>query len=444
MTVKTTYGRRWSWTRRDERGVVLVLAVFAVALLLVLSVGLTTAVRAELLASHTNLTRSQSLFLAEAGISQARAILLYEDVNTDTLQDDWGPEADEPLDAPYPLSDGFYRVRVYDACGRLDVNDADFPTLVRLTGDAALAQAIVDWRGQSQETEYYRSLRVPYAPRKGAFQTLGELLLVRGMAPDVYFGTPARPGLRDLLTVASASPNITAEGKPRVGLNEPSSMEEAELQSILRNYGGAITKEDLDKIVAGSALLRQQNAEYTSLAQLVSVARFYQVDDLARVIDYFTAEPPQKYSGSAAPTSVYGKVNANTAPVEVLAALPGSSAALADAIVKEREKQPFATLGPVVKLMYSNGGDDTFEQMIGFLTTKSSCFVIDAMGYTETGHGFRRLQAFVYRDTRLFWGTYTPAQVHILHQTEEDSPLPPPLVSAVQNLNSRRSRVAPS
>ena len=61
------YARRQAGLRGGERGVVLVLAIFAVVLLLVLAVGLTAVVRGELAAAATNLERSCSYFLAEGG-----------------------------------------------------------------------------------------------------------------------------------------------------------------------------------------------------------------------------------------------------------------------------------------------------------------------------------------------------------------------------------------
>ncbi|MCJ7822894.1 MAG: type II secretion system protein GspK, partial [Armatimonadetes bacterium] len=187
------YTRRLFLSERDslargDRGVVLILAVFAVVLLTVLAVGITAVVRPELLASRTSLDRMQSLFLAEAGLHQARATLLYDDVTCDSLFDDWGSLCESPLDLPQLAGSGYYRVRVYDACGRLDVNRTDADTLTLLTGDEEAAANIIAWRdGASDsglgEDGYYASLPQPYLPRHGPLQTIGELLLVRGVTP---------------------------------------------------------------------------------------------------------------------------------------------------------------------------------------------------------------------------------------------------------------------
>ncbi|MCJ7752555.1 MAG: general secretion pathway protein GspK, partial [Armatimonadetes bacterium] len=112
-----------------------------------------------------------------------------------------------------------------------------------------------------------------------------------------------------------------------------------------------------------------------------------------------------------------GKVNVNTAPLEVLAALPGSSEALADAIIVRREAQPFLSLGDVVTMLVDlPDGPAVFDQMIDHVRTKSSSFVIESMGRTSTGRTHRTLSALVRR---------TPDAVYVIRQVERDQPLPP-------------------
>jgi len=351
--------------KRGEDGVVLILAVFAVVLLTVLAVGIAAAVRVELRASRASLDRTQALFLAEAGKNQARAILLYDDAGVDTLIDEWGPDAEEPLDLPHQIGDGFYRVRVYDACGRININEADYDTLVRLTGDPAAAASILDWRDEGEgvtpdgaEKEYYAGLPWPYVPRDGPFQTPGELLLVRGVTPEMYFGSVERPGLADLITVDSESSNTDATGVPRMLLNEFRNWGEFSNweDSIMARFGSVLTMYEANEIFRGFTELTDLGLDgYTSLAQLASAAGL-DFGTITQIIDSFTVEmsPVER-----------GKVNVNTAPLEVLAALPGSSEALADAIIVRREAQPFRSLGDVVTMLVDlPDGPAVFEQMI--------------------------------------------------------------------------------
>jgi len=402
--------------RRGQDGVVLILAVFAVVLLTVLAVGIAAVVRVELRASRSSLDRMQALFLAEAGKNQARAVLLYDNPGVDTLIDEWGPKAEEPLDLPHELGDGFYRVRVYDACGRIDINEADYDTLVRLTGDPAAAASILDWRDDGEgvtpdgaEKEYYAGLPWPYVPRNAPFETPGELLLVRGVTPQMFFGSKERPGLVDLITVDSESSNTDANGEPRIYLNEFSSWEHPGFRDFVTGkIGSLFVMYDPTSILDGlSNLTKDGHPGYTSLAQLWSAAQL-DFGTIARIIDYLTVDNSLVQRG---------KANLNTAPLEVIALLPGSSEALAEAIIVRREAQPFRSLGDVVTMLLDlPDGPALFEQMIDHVTTKSSTFVIESMGRTRTGHTHRTLSALVRR---------TPDAVYVIRQVERDQPLPP-------------------
>jgi len=394
----------------------LILAIFATALLTVLAVAITTAVRVELLASRSSLNRMQALFLAQAGIDQARAVLFYDDPTVDTLLDSWGPGSDDPLDLPHEAGDGFYRVRVYDACGRVDINTAEFPALLELTQDPAIAWSIMDWRDEEDsaspegaEWDYYESLPHPYSPRNGPFQTVGELLLVRGVTPGVFFSDHDRRGLSDLATVHAVSPNTDADGNVRVNLNEFRNWgEQAFRDAMMARLGDALAEYDVKAIWYGLNDLYSLGQEYTSLGQLSTVAGL-DVAKIAAVLDYVTVD-----SGFL----VRGKVNVNTAPPEVLAALPGSSWELAEAIVAQRAVQPFQSVGEVAAMMFDQpGGMEVFDQMINHVTTKSSTFIIESMGVAATGREFRTLRALVLRDSH---------GVLVLQQREEDWPLPPP------------------
>nr|WP_246112758.1 type II secretion system protein GspK [Allorhodopirellula solitaria] len=119
-------------------------------------------------------------------------------------------------------------------------------TLPGMTVD--IADAILDWidtdtepRPAGCEDEYYGTLPSPYSCPNEPLQSVEELLLVRGVTPQLLFGADAnRNGVLDLdeqqraavsidtagalgwasyLTVHGAENNITAAGDPRVNVN---------------------------------------------------------------------------------------------------------------------------------------------------------------------------------------------------------------------------------
>ena len=417
---------------------VLILAVFAVVLLTVLAVGITAAVRVELFASRTGLGRAQSLFLAEAGLHEARAILLYEDMTVDTLADPWGPFCESPLDLPQVLGKGYYRVHVRDACGRINVNtlceraanpqnpesQSDYAVLLYLTGDPAVAAAIIDWRDPDSipapggaEHEYYTALPQPYLPRNGPFQTLGELLLVRGVTPAMFFGGSGIPGLADLLTVESLSPDTDAQGRTRQNLNLLLNRLGIGAQS-----GQDVVPEWLQPVLTDDMLMklltwrstRVPGQAYTSLSQVADALELYGYDFLP-LLDCVSVSPRAHFWGEIEP-KVNGKVNVNTAPPEVLAALAGGSIEMAETVVSAREAEPFASLSEVAALLLAQpNGRELFAHTIDHLTTKSSSFVVQATGQSEPERTFRTVSALVRR---------FPSKVILVQQGERDWPLP--------------------
>ena len=88
-----------------------------------------------------------------------------------------------------------------------------------------IADAIMDWIDDDDETrefgaefDYYQSLGSPYEPNNGPFNTVEEILLVRGVTPEMLFGAdinrngmidqhelPAQQKIQELVSLASAT-----------------------------------------------------------------------------------------------------------------------------------------------------------------------------------------------------------------------------------------------
>jgi general secretion pathway protein K len=107
-------------------------------------------------------------------------------------------------------------VRVIDEAGKLGLNVVD-GTLLRAiftnldipeTEAETIADSIVDWRDDDDfhqpngaESEYYEGLDRPYRAKNAAFDSVEELLLVRGVTRDIFYGHDDVPGLVDLFSV---------------------------------------------------------------------------------------------------------------------------------------------------------------------------------------------------------------------------------------------------
>ena len=162
------------------------------------------------------------------------------------------------------------------------------PGMDMIEDPESIADAIMDWIDEDDEPrefgaefDYYQTLQPPYAPKNGPLETVEELLLVRGMTPQLLFGsdlnrngrldeasatgsagmanplsmgsgsmgmggsmatdpttsgimgaTPLDRGWAGYLTLHSKEKNVNAEGEPRIYLN---SDDLNQLQEDLKN-----------------------------------------------------------------------------------------------------------------------------------------------------------------------------------------------------------------
>lgn len=191
--------------RPGERGVALVAAVGALAMLSVLAASLAYTSIVDQHLTRNALSALQADALARSGVAVA-AVLLRETRTADapdTLRSPWAaPSGRQPLGA------GWVEVRIEDEARRLDLNASEMvdavPRLLQTLGlDPRLADTIADWtdadsvpRPAGAERDWYLGLSPPYLPADGPLRSVGELGLMRGIDARVL----AR--LRPFVTVA--------------------------------------------------------------------------------------------------------------------------------------------------------------------------------------------------------------------------------------------------
>lgn len=98
---------------------------------------------------------------------------------------------------------GIGEVRIYGEAGKININLASERTLRRIAECLGLegenkdifVDSLLDWRDpddfyrlQGAENEYYRSLKEPYNCKNGYLDTIEELLLVRGVTAELFWG----------------------------------------------------------------------------------------------------------------------------------------------------------------------------------------------------------------------------------------------------------------
>ena len=197
-----------------QQGSVLLLVVWTMVVLSVLAVGLGAQGAAALDLAERLDQQLQASYIARAGMERAVTVLANDALlYADGLSESWAnsralfersPVGAGTFTISYPLGPGSSDL-VYgmeDEERRLSLNAASgeaLANLLRQVGGAredealAVAEAIEDWRDEDQETRphgaenfYYQGLSQGYDAKDGPFENVEELLLVRGMTPELF------------------------------------------------------------------------------------------------------------------------------------------------------------------------------------------------------------------------------------------------------------------
>ena len=226
-------GRDKSSAYLNQRGVALLVVLWIFIFLLVVAFDFSASVREEATAAHRYSDETQGYYIALAGFERGVYEFLQQSTGreatgrealgtqkkADIFDGDWHEEA---------LGGGAFRVRWVDEGGKININRADEETLRRVftnlgieePNKAILVDSIMDWRdpddlhrASGAENDYYRSLTPPYTAKNGPFDTVEDLLWVRGMTPELFYGygdargdraeNTQRAGLREIFTVDS-------------------------------------------------------------------------------------------------------------------------------------------------------------------------------------------------------------------------------------------------
>ena len=209
---------------KNERGVILIVVVWALMVLMVVAIELGRTARVEGLSTDVYQQEVKTYYLAIAGLNRVlyQLIRTSQQGRTRDIRDDdrLGPRNrlndDEPEECrdlwllgdgqwrDEAYGEGGYQVRVSDESGKININQAD-EIILRQTftnldfdpdfGDA-LADAILDWRDPDPlerlngvESDYYLAQDIAYPAKDGPLDTIDELLLIRDVTQDLFYNT---------------------------------------------------------------------------------------------------------------------------------------------------------------------------------------------------------------------------------------------------------------
>ena len=417
----------------QSRGLALVAVLWLVVILIVI---VTVAGRTVRLDSRVSLNAAEQVrakWALRAGVEKAIAILKDDDTENDTLSDTWtDPIAGDTEDSGTELQgiqlDGCTAfVEIKDEAAKLNLNTATKAQLVELPGmTEEIAASLLDWRDKDDdpgtgggERGYYLNLDIGYQIRNGDFKTVCELLLVKGVTPEIFWGQqyerqavlkrntwlypgnqknerPAkeeensRQGLFAYLTCYSYDRDQDAGGNDRVNIN---TADENRLTG-----GLSLTKSQAKWIVDN----RKDN--YKSIADLIDENSKKEPDkdqpdnpDQAQPLDLQTFADIADKITVAGEETLPGRVNVNTASHAVLAALLEGDHTLADSIIQYRQSSA-AGLSGIGELLKVKGLTvNTFKKIADQVTTRSSVFEVHTMVLSQRTRAIHQVDAIVDR-----------------------------------------------
>ncbi len=415
---------------------ILVGLLWCLALLSVIVIGVLHTARMDLLVVKNYGDRIQAHYLALAGIEKAKA-LLYRDANDRSRAQknhsgNFYDDAQQFREIPFgrgvfsvlrrgrPDEGGGIIFGVSDEESRLNLNTATADELAKLQNMTPdVATAIVNWRGGdattvAAEAQYYAGLQPPYQPRNGPFQTVRELLMVRGITPDLFLGRDVHQngmlaadensfasavdspdlGWAGILTVDSAVQNLNAAGEDRVNIQT------ADENSLTAVRG-------LTPQIARAIVAYRGQHQFQSIADLLDVtpaqnqnqrgARGAGGSDQSgnSVVDENLFMDIADDVTTVTSQSLNGAVNINTAGLDVLVCLPGVTRELAQAIISQRQSGGFfASTGELLKV--PDMTRDIFKQIAPLVTARSETFRILSEGKITSTGARQRIQAIVH------------------------------------------------
>lgn len=372
--------------RRKQKGSVFIIALALIVILTMVIVSVTASTKVEANALQNKLTIRRAQRMAESGIVEALSTLKDQDPNILSNNDDWtllGQNGNENV----IVGGESFRIQVLDAGSFVNVNTASEEQLQKLPITQEQVDALLDWRtadGNARtnggKDEYYNQLTTPYNAKLKELSTVNELLLVRNFDAHTLFDVPdttttsnlssgstsSEKPLVDLVTVDSTSPNVDPSGNQRQNINTA-------------QVNGLIQLGFLPQTANAIIQRRNQVGTFTQMAQVLQTPGLTN-QNAQQLLDNFTvnAEATDK-----------GKININTASVEVLRTIPNVTEDVVQSILTRQ-----GSFGSIGELATLNGVNIvTLQILADLVTVGSNTFVVRTMGIAAGRRAF--LQAIV-------------------------------------------------
>jgi len=405
--------------KKQEQGFALIYTLWTLIFLSALGVVVFRSSQLEMRISHFEREKIKLKWVAKGGVEKAIAILLNDETNYDSLLDTWS-DNDESL-KDFEVGDSLLNVDIYDESGKLNINTAsekELLSLPNMTDD--IVASILDWRDSNEEARasgvegaYYNNLEPSYPIRNGPFRSLRELLLVKGITNELFFGEDGNlnhqldanendgeffypndnkddlldQGLAAWLTCYSYQKNVDAYGKEKLVLKNTSENELSKKLKIPSKYSKWI----YDK---------HKNAK--SLGDLISTRSPEKPEQAgngkSEAIDLETYKKIFNSITISNESKLYGRVNINTANREVLVAICEGDETLANNLYDFRVSNVLPILNLTEMIDFQAIGIEGFKKVVDKLCVSSHVFQTQSLAVSQTSNANYQVEAYLHRE----------------------------------------------
>ena len=228
----------------NSSGVALIIVLWVVTILSVIALEFCFAMRTEVNITKNFKEEVQLYAVAEGGVHRAIAeLVLKHDQRIQQMRKGWIGE-ELPLEKKewvtdgrlysIPSDQGVNEIRIMGEAGKVNINTVSEKTLRKILTQLGLegetrdtvADSILDWRTPGDahringaKDDYYQSLKEPYNCKNANLDSIEELLLVRGVTPELFYGRKSikkgeegpsaeRIGLKDIFSIYSLGEQV--------------------------------------------------------------------------------------------------------------------------------------------------------------------------------------------------------------------------------------------
>ncbi len=182
----------------QQRGQALVPVILVVFILTTLAIAFTASSNRELKATSNFNADTVQVNAARGAANMVMAALGQVSLNGYTYGI-FPPGPDTDANGWMPIGGAWVKVDVIDTAAFIDLNYVTATQLELMNvfqQNAPTADAIIDWRtpettatSDGAKSDYYQGLNPPYNCKDAPFDTVEELLLVKGITPSMLYGT---------------------------------------------------------------------------------------------------------------------------------------------------------------------------------------------------------------------------------------------------------------